>query len=338
MNPDADLFPYRVTSGFRPLKGLHIGHYAAVVRDLCKVQYVFPQSCFIFIADHHGRSRWSIPEELEDIHNRGFDTLRQLIALGIDPKHAVLYRQSDIPELIEIMWLLSGGTRHSELLKNHALEGRDLTAGMYLYPMLMASDIISLRSTHVAVGGDQKQHIELARDIARRMNRHLGGKAKAQPIVPVPAPLNSAPSTIYGIEDDLGGRPRKMAFEIGNEIPIFAEDDIIIERVNQVMTRPVAWGQPLQVEDDHILYYLEVLDGQDEAAALRAEYETAAVGYREAKKRLLDFHMEKFKGARQLYEEISLSDIDRYVAEGALTVRGLIEPFIAELRYRLKYQ
>ncbi len=282
-------FPFRVVSGFRPTRALHIGHYAGVISDLLRDQYAYPRATYVFVADHHARSKW---DNKADFSRIGADTLtiaRGLLALGLDPEYCIIYKQSEIPELFELMWFFAGLLGEGWLRKGHALKvDRAPTVGTYLYPLLMVSDILSLKATHVAIGKDQKQHIELAREIAKKLTSRLG-----KDLIPIPETLSPDLILVPGI-DTTDGSPKKMATENNNEIPIFAEKDVVEERIDNIVTRPIQWGSPLPINGCNIINYAQCLGGSTTADEFEQRYQTGHYGYDDAKQDLSNLFLTLF--------------------------------------------
>ena len=320
-------FPYRVVSGFRPARSLHIGHYAGVLSDLLRDQYAYRDATFVFVADHHARSKWNDGADFVSLGQNTIATARGLIALGLNPNYCVLYRQSDISEIFEPMWFFAGMVGDGWLRRGHALKS-DLsaTAGTYLYPLLMVSDILSLKATHVAIGGDQRQHLELAREIARKLVTRFGRN-----LLPIPESLRSEPVLLPGI-DSTESEGRKMAVENQNEIPIFAEDDVVRQRIERIVTRTVGWGEKLPTERCNILAYAECMGGLTARVQFEQMYLSGRYGYREMKNELTELFFSTFSDARQRYADLDEHRILEILADGAARARTQIGSLLFELR------
>lgn len=318
-------FPFRTASGFRPLKGsgLHIGHYGAVLRDICSLQYVREGCSFVFIADHHSRSKWTDRSDFVNTRTRTTELTRQLLAAGVDPDYSVIYRQSDVPEIFEFMWFLAGVTAHGPLANGHALKAaNEKTAGVYLYPLLMIADVLSLRATHVIVGSDQKIHIDLARDVAGRLRREFGDDFLPQP------EYHRAPPLLYP-----GHRgTAKMDSEQGNDISLFGEEATVREKIEAIVTQDVGRGAALTVEGSTILAYAEALGGQAAYDSLAAAFANPAFRYRDAKERLFELYMDIMGPSRTAYQTITAADAEEVLRKGGLRAREAVGNMIAEVR------
>lgn len=319
-------FPFRTASGFRPLRGLHVGHYGAVIRDIRQLQYARQGCSFVFIADHHSRSRWSEPADFVNGHKRTIMLARQLIAIGVDPEYSVIYRQSDLPELFEFMWFLSGIAPHGKLKRGHAVSSATSpTVGVYLYPLLMVADILSLRATQAIVGKDQKMHVELARQVAGKLQTIFGPD-----FLPVPEFHSQSPKLYRGIK--AADHNTKMDGEISNDIPLFDDDDVVEDRIHAIQTSPVAHNEPLETENSLILSYAEAIGGPEEQASFSADFQSGNYGYATMKKRLHELFMDTFSAARASYPKISDAYAEEVLRLGGLEARRAVADLIDDVR------
>lgn len=329
MNIDG-LYPFRVVSGFRPIGGLHIGHYGAVIKDIIAHQYMRKDAAFIFIADHHARSSWQEKMDFANVRPKSLDLTRQLVACGIDPKYAVIYRQSEIPEIFEVMWFIAGlvfdgALRH--IVKNH--QAANITGGIYMYPLLMVADIIATRATHVAIGDDQKQHFELARDIARKLAAAIGSE-----MCPLPELVTGEAKIVYGIKST-ADKKAKMATESGNEIPLFATDDKVNDRIERIVTNSVSYGAPLPTEGCNILDYCKAIGDVADCNILIEKYGSGKFGYDDAKKFLRELFFERLGGVRKRYNAVSEGDAAEILSEGSRRARDQVGIFVEAMRSEL---
>ncbi|WP_159107327.1 hypothetical protein [Azospirillum sp. B506] len=324
-----NVFPFRTASGFRPLKGLHVGHYGAVLRDVCSLQYARESCSFVFIADHHSRSSWSERSDFVNSRKRSTELTKQLMAVGVDPHYSVIYRQSDVPELFEFMWFLAGITSHGSLARGHALKAAgNPTAGIYLYPLLMIADILSLRATHVIVGRDQTIHVDLARDVAEKLCKRLGPD-----FLPIPNYHRPDPLLYRGIRSaDDGG---KMDSEVGNDIPLFDDEDAVHNRISRIATPAIQWGQPLPIEGSNLLAYAEALGGNDVRRAFVADFEGGQIGFKDAKERLFALFMDVMGSRRAAYARISDRDAEEVLRLGGQRAREAVAGLIADVRHHV---
>jgi tryptophanyl-tRNA synthetase len=309
------------------MRALHIGHYAAVLTDLLRDQYAYPGAAYVFVADHHARSKWSTKDDFVSLGGNTLDTARGLLALGLDPNYCVIYRQSDIPELFELMWFFAGLLGDGWLRRGVSFKSDPApTVGTYLYPLLMVSDILSLKATHVAIGRDQTQHIELARELGKKLVSRFGKK-----FLPIPESLKTEPVLVPGI-DSSDSSLKKMAAENGNEIPIFAEEDIIQEKIEGITTRPVPWGTRLPVKGCNIINYANCLGGKEAVDEFTKRYLGAGYGYDDAKRDLRTLFFTTFSVARQKYARLRNEEVAEILAAGTSRAQAQIATLLFELR------
>ncbi|MGQ9732594.1 MAG: tryptophan--tRNA ligase [Candidatus Zipacnadales bacterium] len=278
----------RALSGIQPSGALHIGNYFGAIRQYIELQE--QHEGFYFIANYHA---------MTTIRNR--ETLRanclnlaiDFLALGLDPKRSVLFLQSDVPEVTELAWLLSTVTPMGLLERCHAYkekvsEGIPADHGLFAYPVLMAADILIYNSDVVPVGQDQKQHVEVTRDIAEKINNTYGEVLK----LPRPLILESA-AVVPGLDG------RKMSKSYNNTILIFEEPAAIKSKVMRIKTDSTPVSHPKDPERCNLfaLYRLFANDEQREAMAER--YRKGGLGYGEVKKELAKLMTEFFAEARE---------------------------------------
>lgn len=327
MQPE-NMFPFRVVSGFRPIQGLHLGHVAGVLADLIIAQKAVPGAAYVFIADFHVRSKWREPKDLVNLDSSSIELTRQLLAFGLDPELTVIYRQSDIPEVFEVMWFLAGLLADTNLRNMHGFrQTKAPSVGTYLYPLLMAADIICSKATHVAIGQDQKQHLELARDIARKLNR-----AFKFVFVPIPTSLKEQPIVLRGV--DSTESQTKMAFESENELPLFDEEATVLGRIEEISTQPIRYGEPLPLDGCLILEYAAVLDPKA-AKEMKTNYSSGRYGYSNAKDDLKQIFLERLKEPRARYNKITEADARNVLRIGASRAKPQVADFVFSLRKQL---
>jgi tryptophanyl-tRNA synthetase len=191
------IFPSRVLSGVQPANGLHLGHYIDAIKQHIELQHEYPGESFYFIANYHGLATIHDKELLRE---QSWNIALDYLALGLDPNKATFYRQSDIPQIYELMWILSCVTKKNlldrvSLSKEEAGNGFQPSVGLFLYPELMAADILALRATLVPARKDQEQHLEITRNIVKSFNRTFDVQ-----IFPQPSILVSESGGVPGID------------------------------------------------------------------------------------------------------------------------------------------
>ncbi len=254
-------------SGIQPSGRPHIGNYFGAMKQFIDFQDSY--SCFFMIADYHALNSIQDPKVLrENILNLAIDYL----ALGLDQKKAVIFKQSDVSEHTELAWIFETITTVPYLSRAHAYKdaeakNKEISVGLFNYPMLMAADILLYDTDIVPVGADQKQHIEIARDTAEKFNRIYGETFK----LPEPKILSSV-AVVPGIDG------RKMSKSYGNTIPLFAEDAEIEKLVMSIVTDS-SGGLPKNVHDIHKLFRPE--------SELNSLYQSKAGKYKDLKEALI---------------------------------------------------
>ncbi|MBI5412564.1 tryptophan--tRNA ligase [Candidatus Peregrinibacteria bacterium] len=313
----------RVLSGIQPSGKLHIGNYFGMIQRM--VQYQEKSDLFLFLANLHALTSSQDPKILQQ---QTEEAVLDLLALGIDPKKSHFWIQSDVPEVTELMWILScvtplGLLERAHSFKDKIAKGIDASHGLFSYPILMAADILLYRADIVPVGRDQKQHLEIARDIALKFNHGYGE------ILTIPEP---------DIAEDVavipGADGQKMSKSYGNTIDIFAEEKELKKRVMSIVTDSTPVEAPKN-PDTCIVYQLHKLFlSSKEAKALADRYRAGEFGYGDAKKMLFEALWETFRPYREkrahLEKEAGLAG--KLMSEGAAKVRAIAAETLNEVR------
>jgi len=315
----------RVLSGVQPSGNLHIGNFFGAIRQFLRLQE--EHECYYFLADLHALTTVQDPERFRGLVR---DLATGFLALGLDPSRSVIYRQSDLPEVTELSWYLSTVTSMGLLQRCHSFkdkvaQGVVPSHGLFAYPVLMAADILIVKSDLVPVGKDQKQHLEVTRDVASSFHSVYGSE-----VFTLPEPL---------ILDDVAVVPgvdgRKMSKSYENTIDIFGPEKPIRKKIMSIVTDSTPVEDPKPTEDN-ALYDLLKLFAPDESE--RAWVETAfsegGVGYGDMKKRLFDFYLATFSDARARYVELKEDpdEVERILAAGAETARETAAPLMKQVR------
>src|SRR5881628_3651300 len=298
----------RILSGIQPSGVLHIGNYFGMMRPAIELQK--EGETFYFIADYHALTSVRDPQALrENSHRVALDFL----ACGLDPERAALFRQSDVPQVTELAWILStvapmGLLERAHSYKDKLARGMAATVGLFDYPVLMAADILIYDSDVVPVGKDQKQHIEMTRDLAVKINETFGQ------IFKLPEPrIQAATETVLGIDG------QKMSKSYGNNIDIFGDEKEMRKRVMSIVTDSVAVDAPKDPATSTIFKLYSVVGSKDEIADMRERFVNGGTGYGDFKKQLFEKLWEYFAPMRKRREEIlrDKSHIDDVLARGA---------------------
>lgn len=313
----------RVLSGIQPTGRFHWGNYFGAIRQYIALQG--QEQSFFFIADFHA---------LTTIRDR--DLLRQnirdaamdLLALGLNPDRACLFRQSDVPEVTELTWLLMTITQMHLLEKCHAYKdkkakGLAADAGLFTYPVLMAADILAYDSTHVPVGADQIQHVEVARDLAQRFNSLYGDCLQLPEAMVLPESAK-----VPGLDGE------KMSKSYGNTIDIFETPKKMRKKIMSITTDSTAMESPKNADTCTVFELYRLFADEQRQAALRQRYEAGGMGYGEAKEQLYQAAMEMFGPAfeRRAALEANPDQLEDILRQGAAKARARAQEVLARVR------
>ncbi|KUK46058.1 MAG: Tryptophan--tRNA ligase [Anaerolinea thermophila] len=318
-------------TGIKPTGRPHIGNYLGMYRPALELMKNY-QGMY-FVADYHALTTMRDPEALRGLV---YEVAASWIALGLDPDEAIFFRQSDIPEIPEFTWILSCFTSKGLLNRAHAYKdavdtnlelGRDpdegINAGLFYYPVLMAADILLYGSDVVPVGLDQKQHIEITRDIAEAFNRTYGEVLK------VPEGLiQESVMKVPGIDG------RKMSKSYDNTIPIFAPEKQLRKRVMRIVTDSKRPEDPKDPEEDNLFALLRFFVKPERLEEIRDLYLHGGAAYGTLKKELADSILGHFADARTRFDEL-INDkayLDKVLLEGAAKARAMGKPYLAAAR------
>ncbi len=315
----------RILSGVQPSGRLHLGNYFGAIQQHLALQEDPANECYYFVADYHSLTTL---HDAEALRANSHDVAVTYLALGLDPTRTVFYRQSDVPEVQELAWLLSCVTGMGLLQRAHSYKdkidrGIVPRVGLFTYPVLMAADILIVDADLVPVGQDQVQHVEMTQDMAQSFNAAFGGEYLRRP----QWRLSKTPKVP-------GTDGAKMSKSYGNTIEIFAEGKALKKSVMSIVTRPIELGDPMPVEDDTVLALYALFASEDEVAEMEEAYRTGAYGYGEAKKRLLaeiDAHFApaRERRARLLQDRSTVEDVLR---DGAQRAREIAAATIERCR------
>jgi tryptophanyl-tRNA synthetase len=304
----------RVLSGIQPTGPFHWGNYFGAIRQYIALQH--HEQAYYFIADLHALTTVREPDKLREYSR---DAALDLLALGLNPEHATLFRQSDVPEVAELTWLLMTVTQMSLLEKCHAYKdkkakGLPADAGLFTYPVLMAADILLYNSDVVPVGVDQVQHIEVARDIAQRFNAIYRQDVF---VLPRPQVLETS-AKVPGTDGE------KMSKSYGNTIDVFEPEKRLRKKIMSIKTDSTPVEDPKDPETCSVFTLYKLFANDEEQAALAARYRAGGMGYGEAKQALYDKAMQYFGDARQRREELAArpEDVEDILQTGAAQARN----------------
>ncbi|MEZ6042048.1 MAG: tryptophan--tRNA ligase [Planctomycetaceae bacterium] len=313
----------RVLSGIQPTGRFHWGNYFGAIRQYIALQG--NEQSFYFIADLHALTTVRNPVELADnVQNAALD----LLALGLEPEKATLYRQSDVPEVTELTWLLMTITQMHLLEKCHAYKdkkakGLPADAGLFAYPVLMAADILIYDSNLVPVGADQVQHIEVTRDLAQRFNS-LYGETLQLP----DAHVLDASAKVPGVNGE------KMSKSYNNTIQIFDTPKRLRKRIMSIKTDSKALEDPKDPDTCAVFDLYRLFASEQQQNELANRYRSGGMGYGEAKQALYDSAMEYFgkSFARREKLEANPADVEDILQAGAKRARAKAQEVLDRAR------
>ncbi len=303
----------RVLSGIQPTGRPHWGNYFGAIQQYIDLQS--EEHAFYFIANLHALTT---VRDAELLRQHTLDTAMDLLALGLDPEQAVLFVQSDVPEISELCWLLLSGTPMGLLercvsYKDKVEHGLDTVAGLFTYPVLQAADILAYDSNIVPVGADQVQHIEVTRDIARSFNHQFG-----EVFVLPEAKILDSSAKVPGVDG------RKMGKSFGNHIGIFEELKPQHKKIMRIETDSRPMEDAKDPEPDHLFQLFSLFAEPSAIEAMAAKYREGGFGYGEVKKALSQVAEGFFAEARErrVECEANLDRVHEILAEGAKLARA----------------
>ena len=313
----------RILSGIQPSGVLHIGNYFGMMRPAIELQK--EGETFYFIADYHALTSVRNPEALRENSRR---VALDFLACGLDPERAALFRQSDVPQVTELAWILStvapmGLLERAHSYKDKLARGLASTVGLFSYPVLMAADILIYDSDAVPVGKDQKQHIEITRDLAVKINETYGQVFK----LPEPR-INPDTQVVPGLDG------QKMSKSYGNNIDIFGDEKETRKQVMSIVTDSTPVDAPKDPERSIIVQLYSLFASKDELADMRERFKKGGTGYGDFKKELFEKLWEYFAPMRKRREEI-LRDknyIDNVLARGAKRANEIADQVMSLVR------
>lgn len=327
-NPDPIRFLTGITTSGTP----HLGNYVGSVRHSVRFSRRADVQSFYFLADYHALIKVDEPTRIQ---RSTLEIAATWLACGLDPERVTFYRQSDIPEIPELTWFLTCVTGKGLLNRAHAYKASvdkniakgedpdaDVTAGLFMYPVLMGADILMFNAHKVPVGRDQVQHIEMARDMAQHFN-HLYGEHFTLP----EAEIDDAVATLPGLDG------RKMSKSYDNTIPLFTPRAQLQKLIAGIVTDSRAPGEPKDTEGSALFQIYQAFADSEETETLRQAY-ADGIGWGDAKQILFERIDREIAPMRKHYDDLinDPAQIEKILRAGAEKARALSRPFVAELR------
>lgn len=311
----------------------HIGNYVGAIRPCIAASKDAANKNYYFLADYHALAKNDDPDK---ISQSTLEIAAAWLALGMDTDNAVFYRQSDIPEIPELTWILTSMTAKGLMNRAHSYkaavqansEGGDkdadkgITMALYSYPILMAADILMFKATKVPVGRDQKQHVEMARDIAQRFNHHFGD------VLVLPEPVIDEDTAVLAGLDG-----RKMSKSYNNTIPLFAPEKSFRKRIMKIKTNSLEPGEPKDTQDSTLFDIYKAFATPEETAEVEKLY-AEGISWGEMKQILFEYLNDHIKPARDEYDRLIADPaiVEAELLKGAARAREVAAPNLEKIR------
>ncbi|MBR4676144.1 MAG: tryptophan--tRNA ligase [Victivallales bacterium] len=315
----------RILSGVQSSGTLHLGNYFGMMRPSIQMQEDDNNECFYFIANFHALTQLPEPALLRE---RTFNVALDFLACGINPEKTVFFRQSDVNEVQELSWILSCLTPMGLLERCHSYKdklahGQEANHGLFAYPVLMAADILLYDSNAVPVGKDQKQHLEVTRDIAIRFNNRYGETL----VVPEPM-IAEEVAVIPGLDG------QKMSKSYNNAIEIFGEGKPIRKKFMSIVTDSTPMEAPKTPDTCNVFKLFKLMATPEEQEELRQRYLAGGMGYGHAKQALYEKYEEYFREARERRKELAANPqkVEDILQDGASRARKVARATLDRVR------
>ena len=311
----------------------HIGNYVGAIRPSIAASTDPDKKNYYFLADYHSLAKNEDPDK---ISQSTLEISAAWLALGLDTDNSVFYRQSDIPEITELTWILTSMTAKGLMNRAHSYKaavqantesgGNDpdkgITMALYSYPILMAADILIFKATKVPVGRDQKQHVEMARDIAQRFNHHYGD------ILVLPEPvIDEHTATLSGLDG------RKMSKSYNNTIALFAPEKKLRKLIMKIKTNSLEPGEPKETEGSTLFEIYKAFATPEETAAVAQQY-ADGIAWGAMKQQLFEYINDHIAPARAEYERLMADPaiVEAELQKGAARAREVAVPYMEQIR------
>ncbi len=326
-------YPARVLSGIQPTGELHIGNYFGAIRNWVALQETRPE-CFYCVVDYHAIT---IEHDAAKLGKLTVDMARDLLACGVDPERSALFAQSQVPEHTELAWIFQAVTAYGELsrmtqFKEKGEQQSFMSVGLFTYPVLQAADILAYKATEVPVGEDQVQHLELARDIARRFNQRFGET------FPETKPILTSAARIMSLADPT----KKMSKSLGPKhvVGVFEAEDEVRKKVRSAVTdvggverKPGETGGPPGVAN--LLMLLEATAPAELASLFREAERAGRLLYKDLKPAVADHLVQFLRPIRERRAELGDDMVGEVLRHGADRARAIARATVAEARDRI---
>ncbi|GED41714.1 tryptophan--tRNA ligase [Cobetia marina] len=324
----------RVLTGITTTGTPHLGNYVGAIKPAIEASQDPTVQSFYFLADFHALIKCQDPKRVQESRR---EIAATWLALGLDTDNAIFYRQSDVPEIPELMWLLNCVCAKGLMNRAHAYKGavaeneeagiedvdRGISMGLFSYPVLMAADILMFNAHKVPVGRDQIQHIEMARDMAGRFNHLFKGNYFTMP----EAVTDEKSQLLLGLDG------RKMSKSYNNTIPLFGTEKQLLKSVRKIKTNSLEPGEPKDPDTCSLFQIYSAFATEAEVAAMREQY-AGGIGWGDAKNQLFEYLNDHLKAPRERYVELmeDPAHVEAILKRGAERARDEAAPMMERLR------
>ena len=311
----------------------HIGNYVGAIRPCIAASKDVSVKNYYFLADFHALAKNEDPDK---VSRSTLEISAAWMALGLDTEHAIFYRQSDIPEITELTWVLTSMTAKGLMNRAHSYKAavaaneesgnkdpdKGITMALYSYPILMAADILMFKATKVPVGRDQKQHVEMARDISQRFNHHYGDV-----LVLPEAVIGDDTAVLAGLDG------RKMSKSYNITIPLFADEKRLRKLIMKIKTNSLEPGEPKDIDGSTLYDMFKAFATPDETSDIEKRY-ADGIGWGEMKQLLFEYINDHIKPVRNEYERLIADPaiVEQELVKGADRAREIAVPYMAQIR------
>lgn len=325
----------RILTGITTTGTPHLGNYVGAIKPAILASQNSNTDSFLFLADYHALIKSQNPEA---IHQSSIEIAATWLALGLDPENVTFYRQSDVPEITELAWVLSCWTAKGLMNRAHAYKaavqnneeaGEDtdyaITMGLFSYPILMAADILMFNGERIPVGRDQIQHVEMARDIAQRFNHHYGDHFALPEAL-----LDNSVAVLQGLDG------RKMSKSYNNTIPLFDTPKKLRKSINKIKTNLLEPGEPKDPDTSTVFQIWQAFTSESQTADMRQQFEQG-IAWGEAKKCLFELIDAELTEPRARYNELMAdkSQLETILLQGAEKARAVSVPMIKKVKHAI---
>ena len=321
----------RILTGIQSTGTPHLGNILGAIMPAIEQAQKPENESFLFIADMHSLTQI---KDAETLRKNTYSTAATWLAFGLDIDKTVFYRQSDVPQVTELTWYLSTFFPYQRLTLAHSFKDKadrlsDINAGLFTYPMLMAADILLYDADVVPVGKDQKQHLEMTRDVAQRFNRQMGETF----VIPEIA-LQEQTMYVPGTDGN------KMSKSRNNIIDIFLPEKKLRKQIMKIVTDSTPLEEPKNPDSDNVFAIYKLLANPEQTEALRQKYLAGNFGYGHAKQALFELILDKFAEPRQRYDYYMnhKEEIDQALSQGAEKAKAVANEVLNRTRKQLGFK